>query len=350
MIKIQTENFSVEEETARLTLGSTKIGGIVAFVGTVRDYTQNDDVIAMVLEHYPGMTESELEKIELAARIRFQVEQIFVIHRVGRLKPGENIVLVIAAARHRAAAFDACRYMIDHLKLHATFWKKEIFKSGEERWVESCPGCEAAASQWHDTASVEHIHPPLKSTTDPTLKQPHNSQKHQSKYLDHPHHQSGWIDMKVGILTLSDSRNRNTDKSGDALAGEVRDLGGIVAERAILADEQKPIESLLCYWSDKRQLDLILTTGGTGPGPRDITPEATRAVTDRELPGFSEQIRQEGLKQVRTALLTRGVSAFRNSTLIINLPGSTRGALHSLQAIKELIPHALRMARGGGHG
>ncbi len=107
---------------------------------------------------------------------------------------------------------------------------------------------------------------------------------------------------------------------------------------------------MLIDWSDNKNLHVILTTGGTGPGPRDVTPEATRAVCDMELPGFSEHIRIEGLKQVRSSLLTRGVSAFRGQSLIVNLPGSTRGALHSLQAVSDLIPHALRMKKGGGHG
>jgi molybdopterin synthase catalytic subunit len=346
VIIIQTENFSVETETDKITKGKAMIGGIVSFVGTVRDYTENDDIIALILEHYPGMTESELEKIEVAARTRFEVEEIRVVHRVGRLEPGENIVLVIAAARHRAAAFDACRYVIDHLKVHATFWKKEVIKTGEEKWVKGCPGCEAAASQWTDGQPVQHSHPTEETAMDITKA----TEPHKSSHHHHAAHQASWSGLQVGILTLSDSRNLATDKSGDALEGEVRSLGGTLAAREIIPDEQKTIEALLIKWSDEKKLDLILTSGGTGPGPRDVTPEATRAVCDRELPGFSEQIRTEGLKQVRSALLTRGLSAFRNNTLVVNLPGSTRGALHSLQAVTDLIPHALRMARGGGHG
>ncbi len=344
MIKIQTEDFSVAAEIKKITKGKKVIGGIVSFVGTVRDYTENDDVVAMILEHYPGMTESELEKIEVAARAKFAVEEIIVIHRVGRLAPGENIVLVIAAARHRAAAFDACRYVIDHLKVHATLWKKEVTESGEEKWVQGCPGCEAAASQWNDMGDVAHSHP----TKEVTM--PKEQKQHKSSHHHHGSRQSAWSGLKVGILTMSDSRDMASDKSGDALEGELRSLGGIMAARKIIADEQKAIEDILIGWSDEQKLDLILTTGGTGPGPRDVTPEATRAVANRELPGFAEHIRAEGLKQVKSALFTRGVSAFRGTTLIINLPGSTRGALHSLQAVADLVPHALRMVRGGGHG
>ena len=346
MIKIQTENFIVADEIARLTKDKPMIGGIVSFVGTVRDYTQNDDVIAMILEHYPGMTESELEKIETAARTRFAVEEIAVVHRVGRLLPGENIVLVIAASRHRAAAFDACRYVIDHLKVHATFWKKEVIKNGDEKWVTSCPGCEAAASQWEELRHVEHNHSQEQHIKSPPNKKDPN---HKSSHHHHGSHQGSWSGLKVGILTLSDSRSLKSDKSGDALEGEMRSLGGTLLAREIIPDEQETIEKILIRWSDEKKMDLILTTGGTGPGPRDVTPEATKNVSHRELPGFAEHIRTQGLQQVRSALLTRGISAFRGTTLIVNLPGSTRGALHSLQAVADMIPHALRMAHGGGH-
>ncbi|MBF0453722.1 MAG: hypothetical protein HQL72_02765 [Magnetococcales bacterium] len=240
--------------------------------------------------------------------------------------------------------------MIDHLKIHATFWKKEIVKTGEEKWVKGCPGCEAAASQWASQRQIAHTHPTQEGRDVKTNPDHDHHKNHHSSHHHHGSHQAAWAGLQVGILTLSDSRDRASDKSGDALEGEVRSLGGTLAVREIIADEQKTIEARLIQWSDEKRVDLILTTGGTGPGPRDVTPEATRAVCERELPGFSEQIRSEGLKQVRSALLTRGVAAFRGLTLVVNLPGSTRGALHSLQAVSDLIPHALRMAHGGGHG
>ena len=336
MIRIQEENFSSEAEIAQLIRGNPKIGGVVSFLGTVRDFTSAPagdtlGITTLILEHYPGMTESELQKIEQTARARFAVEEILVIHRVGRLSVEENIVLVVAAAAHRADAFDACRYVIDYLKVHATFWKKEVDASGLERWVDSCPGCEAAASQWKDLSQKplhthEHIH-------------------------EHIHDQGfSWAGLTIGILTLSDSRGRSNDQSGDALEGLVLKYGAQLLAREILSDEQKPQEDLLKQWSDTKKLDVILTTGGTGPSPRDNTPEATRAVCHRELPGFAELMRMEGLKQTRNAIFTRGIVAFRGTTLVINLPGSTRGACHSLETIADRVPHALRMARGEGHG
>ncbi len=303
MVRIQKAHFSSEEEISRLLRDNPRIGGIVTFLGIVRDFTDTAGVVALTLEHYPGMTEAELAKIEQTARARFAIEELLVIHRVGRLAIGEPIVLVIAAASHRVDAFLACRFVIDHLKHQATFWKKEILSSGEERW----------------------IHPP---TAAPAVS---------------------WSGLRVAILTLSDSRTHSTDQSGAALERLVLGFGATVALRTVMPDDRQRIQDLLIQWADTQSLEVILTTGGTGPGPRDVTPEATRAVCQRELPGFAEQIRAAGMKQTRNALFTRGVAAFRGTTLVINLPGSTRGATHSLETIADLVPHALRMANGGGH-
>jgi molybdopterin adenylyltransferase len=246
---------------------------------------------------------------------------------------------VVAAASHRAEAFLACRYVIDHLKHKATFWKKELLLSGTERWVHSCPGCEAAMAAWQETA-----HTPLAPT-------PHASdcRHHQSPAASAEAAAPNWSGLRLGILTLSDSRTLANDQSGTALQQLAEAWHGQVALRTLIPDNQHAIEETLRAWSDQQQLDLILTTGGTGPGPRDVTPEATRAVCTRELPGFAEQIRAAGLQQTRNALFTRGVAALRGTTLIINLPGSRRGASHSVRAIADLVPHALRMAKGGGH-
>ncbi|HIJ85517.1 MAG TPA: hypothetical protein HPQ00_15110, partial [Magnetococcales bacterium] len=329
MIRIQREDFSIQEEMTRLTRGLHRVGGVVAFVGTVRDLaqdqTQDESVVAMSLEHYPGMTEGQLEKIEVQARQRFDLEALLVVHRVGRLNLEENIVLVIAAAAHRATAFDACRHVIDHLKIFATFWKKEILASGTQRWVHSCPGCIAAATHWQDFASVPH------RTDDHCHKEKHSPQHEHGHQPDRspeeqPTQRADWTGLSVGILTLSDTRNLATDKSGDGLEKTIRGYGVKRVVRWVIRDEREEIERLLVSWSDAEKIDVILTTGGTGPGPRDVTPEATRTVTQREMPGFAETIRREGLRQVRSALLTRGIAAFRGETLIINLPGSTRGA------------------------
>ncbi|MBF0423467.1 MAG: molybdenum cofactor biosynthesis protein MoaE [Magnetococcales bacterium] len=345
MIRIQKEDFAIGTEMARLTQGMKSVGGVVAFVGTVRDFASDhgqeippeEAVVALELEHYPGMTEGELEKIMAGARTRFNLEALLVIHRVGRLALEENIVLVVAAAAHRAEAFDGCRYVIDYLKVLATFWKKEILASGTERWVHSCPGCVAAASQWGEVPSVAHRQD----------GHCHHGEHHMRK---HPVTKANWSGLAVGILTLSDSRDSTSDQSGAALAAMVTDYGAKKCLRHLLRDDVEAIARLLTQWSDEEKLDVIVTTGGTGPGPRDVTPEATRMVTNRELPGLAETIRREGLKQVRSALLSRGIAAFRGHTLMINLPGSRRGATYSLEVIADLVPHALSMAKGEGHG
>ncbi len=352
MIRIQQEDFLIQEEITRLKRNMHRVGGLVSFVGTVRDLAQDhhadDAVVALNLEHYPGMTERQLEKIAAQAMARFDLEGLSVVHRVGRLALDENIVLVIAAAAHRGAAFDGCRYVIDYLKIFAPFWKKEILVSGEERWIHTCPGCVAAATQWDElSVGQHHAHGQHCSHGEGHGIEHRGLEENPGKPRENG---KNWTGLTVGILTLSDSRDLASDRSGDGLEAAVKALGTSKIIRRVMRDDREDIAGLLRDWSDVAQMDVILTTGGTGPGPRDVTPEATRMVTQRELPGFSEIMRREGLNQVRSAVLTRGITAFRSHTLIINLPGSTRGALHSLGVVADLVPHALAMAKGGGHG
>jgi molybdopterin synthase catalytic subunit len=149
MIRVQREPFDVGAELNRLKAGRTDIGGITLFVGTVRDLSKGGAVGAMTLEHYPGMTERALTEIEAEARRRWPLAASLVIHRYGRLEPGDEIVLVIAASAHRDAAFEACRFLIDWLKTKAPFWKLEE-GGGESRWVEAEPSDEAAAARWSE--------------------------------------------------------------------------------------------------------------------------------------------------------------------------------------------------------
>jgi len=148
MIKVQTEPFDVGAELERIKAGRQDIGGIAMFVGTVRDLSQGHGVSAMTLEHYPGMTERALSEIEAEAQRRWPLAASLIIHRHGRLEPGEDIVLVIAASAHRDAAFDACRFLIDWLKTKAPFWKLEDGPDGK-RWVEARDSDETAAARWH---------------------------------------------------------------------------------------------------------------------------------------------------------------------------------------------------------
>ncbi len=150
MIRVQRDDFDVGAELARLTEGNTAVGGVCVFVGLVRDMAAEDQVGAMTLEHYPGMTERQLERIDREARERWPLEETLIVHRHGRLGPGERIVLVAAASRHRQAAFDACQFLIDWLKTRAPFWKVEETTRGA-RWVESRSSDDDAAARWTST-------------------------------------------------------------------------------------------------------------------------------------------------------------------------------------------------------
>jgi molybdopterin synthase catalytic subunit len=144
-IKVQTEDFDVGAEIAALTAARTDIGGIGCFIGTVR---ADAALVGMTLEHYPGMTERAIAEIADQATARWPLLGCTVIHRVGTLRPGENIVLVLAAASHRQAALDATAFLIDWLKTKAPFWKREDHAGGNGNWVEAREQDEAATSRW----------------------------------------------------------------------------------------------------------------------------------------------------------------------------------------------------------
>lgn len=157
--------------------------------------------------------------------------------------------------------------------------------------------------------------------------------------------------MRVSVLTLSDSvvSGRYEDSSGPALIARCRELGWRIVSSSVLSDDKTAIEAFLKSAADSNDADLILTTGGTGVGPRDLTPEATLAVCDRVIPGFAEHMRAEGKKQTPRAILSRAVAAIRGKTIILNLPGSPRGAVESLDAVAELLPHAVAVIHGARH-
>jgi molybdopterin synthase catalytic subunit len=146
-VRIQAADFDVGAELAALQGGRTDVGAVASFVGCVRGNTRAEDVSALALEHYPGMTERAIEAMITEAERRFGVLAALVIHRVGRLLPGERIVLVAVAASHRRAAFQACEFLMDYLKTHAPFWKKETTPQGE-RWVDARVADDAALARW----------------------------------------------------------------------------------------------------------------------------------------------------------------------------------------------------------
>ena len=147
-IRVQTADFDISAEFAALCTGRADIGGLGCFVGTVRDTAKGRKITAMTLEHYPAMTAAAMASIAEVAEKRWDLLGCTLIHRVGRLLPGENIVLVLAASPHRQAALDATGFLIDWLKTKAPFWKKESFHDGTEEWVSANDADDAAALRW----------------------------------------------------------------------------------------------------------------------------------------------------------------------------------------------------------
>jgi molybdopterin synthase catalytic subunit len=146
-VRVQTEDFDAGLEMARLRAGDARVGAVATFVGTVRDVNDASHVSTLTLEHYPGMTEKALEDIVAEARARFDVYDVLIVHRVGELKPADQIVLVVVTSAHRGDAFDACRFLMDYLKTRAPFWKKEQTPQGA-RWVEARASDDEAAARW----------------------------------------------------------------------------------------------------------------------------------------------------------------------------------------------------------
>ena len=151
MIRVQEHDFDLGQALKLLTDGNHGIGGLCSFVGLVRDMAGDAAVGAMTLEHYPGMTEKALEEIEAEACARWPLQATLIVHRVGKLEPGDQIVLVAAASAHREAAFDACHYLIDFLKTRAPFWKLEDTPDGP-KWVDARNSDDAATWRWMTSA------------------------------------------------------------------------------------------------------------------------------------------------------------------------------------------------------
>jgi molybdopterin synthase catalytic subunit len=148
MIRVQQEDFDPGAELARLSATSVGAGAVCLFIGLVRDLNNGQAVTAMTLEHYPGMAERMLARLETEARARWALTEVLVVHRFGRLAAGDRIVLTACAAAHREVAFEACRFLIDQLKTRAPFWKAEETPQGS-RWVEACARDETASMRWN---------------------------------------------------------------------------------------------------------------------------------------------------------------------------------------------------------
>lgn len=146
-VRVQTEDFDIAREIAALRAANPKVGAVASFIGTVRDVNDGSAVAKLTLEHYPGMTEKALDGIVAEARSRWRIIDVTVIHRVGELKPLDQIVLVVVVGEHRGDAFAACEFLMDYLKTRAPFWKKEQTPEGS-RWVDARGSDDVAAERW----------------------------------------------------------------------------------------------------------------------------------------------------------------------------------------------------------
>lgn len=157
--------------------------------------------------------------------------------------------------------------------------------------------------------------------------------------------------MKASILTISDRcfKNLMTDESGKVMCDILQANGFEIKTYEIIPDDKKIIEKKLTEYADELKVNFVFTTGGTGISPRDVTPEATLAISDKLIPGLSEYIRREGLKYTKSSALSRQVSVIRKNSIIINLPGNPKAVKESLNAILDILPHALDMLKGKGH-
>jgi molybdopterin adenylyltransferase len=154
--------------------------------------------------------------------------------------------------------------------------------------------------------------------------------------------------MRVAVLTISDacSRGERADTSGDTIASWVTARGATLAARTLIPDENIEIVRALTAWCDNDEADLIITTGGTGLSPRDVTPEGTRTVIEREAPGIAEELRRHGMASTKYSMISRGVAGVRNQTLIVNLPGSPKAVEDGLKVIDQIADHAIKLIRG----
>ena len=150
-VRITSDDFDAGREIAALRGGDARVGAVASFLGTVRDVNEDAAVSKMTLEHYPGMTEKALEAIVAEARERFDIYDALVVHRIGELRPTDQIVLVVVTSAHRGDAFDACRFLMDYLKTRAPFWKKESTPAGV-RWVDARTSDDEAAAKWEGKA------------------------------------------------------------------------------------------------------------------------------------------------------------------------------------------------------
>lgn len=260
------------------------------------------------------------------------------VSRVAAIQAAKNTSLLIPYCHQVPLDFVGVEVEIRETEIHFFVEVKAVWKTGVE--MEALVAASAAALTLYDMLKI----------IDKTMEvgSIRLMEKRGGK-SDFKGRDKGSI--RVGVLVLSDkaSRGEREDLSGKAIKERLEKLGCAVTEYGILPDELKLIEKELIRLCDEAVLDLVITTGGTGVGPRDVTPEATSVVLHRELRGVEERIRAHGQERNRHAMLGRGIAGVRGTTVIVNLPGSIGGVQDALDILFPWLLHALEMVRGGGH-
>ena len=291
--RLEDQNFEPAVELAELTQCAAGDGAVVSFVGIARGSTKaGDDVERLVLEHHPRLTPKSLSEIAFDAASNFDVTHVRVVHRCGTVGPGGPIVFAGVAAPHRRAAFEAADYLMDRLKTEAVFWKREEGTAGAN-WIEPTETDYADRRRWE--RSVNGI--------DESLT---------------------FYPLRIAVLTVSDTRDEQSDKSGALLVERLRRAGHELAGNAIVKDEVEAIRSQVQAWVSVADVDVIISTGGTGFAPRDVTPEAVKPLFRREMDGFSVlfHLASSGTVGLST-LQSRAFAGQIEDTFIFCLPGST---------------------------
>lgn len=231
-----------------------------------------------------------------------------------------------------------CSFEVNVTSIEATATVTAVHKTGVE--MEALTAATVAALTIYDMVKIVDEEAEISSVR---LLEKRGGKTDHTNVLQRP--------IRAGVLVLSDSvaKGTRTDESGKRVAARLKERGIDVIEAVVIPDDLKTIEQTLRAWADENRFDLICTTGGTGLGPRDVTPEATRAVIDREVPGMANVIRSYGQERIPTAMLSRGVAGIRGRTLIVNLPGSVKGVDEGMDALLPGLLHAFAIMDGGGH-
>ncbi|MEW6512007.1 MAG: bifunctional molybdenum cofactor biosynthesis protein MoaC/MoaB [Bacteroidota bacterium] len=260
------------------------------------------------------------------------------VARVAGIQAAKNTSQLIPYCHQVPLDFVAVEITLEAESIHVVSSVKAVWKTGVE--MEALAAASAAALTLYDMLKI------IDESMEIVNVRLTEKRGGKSDYKIKPDRKS-----RAGVLVLSDAASQGTreDTSGKAIRERLESLGVEVAGFVILPDDQEKITQQLRAWADKDKLDLVLTTGGTGLGPRDATPEATRSVIERELPGVVETLRAHGQERTRRAMLSRAVAGVRGKTVIVNLPGSRNAVNESMDVLLPWLLHAREMLEGGGH-